>query len=151
MPLVWLFKMVDPVLKSADRDGPKDRFCRVLSALRRVTSGRSTFLADALTDPQADASEVADMVAETWVSMVESGFPFKLDGPVSAIIMELDRASRLTFGSETEKNLAFQEMFGELVKTHGLVVKCLGGEASGAGLQISLYQQLVAVVLPEAP
>ena len=152
LPLALMHKAVAPVLRSGERDLPKHRFCRVLSAILRVTSGRSTFMQGALADPQTTTEEVAEMVAETWSSMVASGFPFKLEAQVSSVILELDRASRLTFGTGAEKNLAFQEMFGEFVQSHDLVMKCLGGTSSGsAGLQLGYFQQLVAVVLPEAP
>ena len=143
---------VEPKRMSIGRDLAKDKYCRILGALKEMTSNRSDFLQTQIANAETTDEEIAEYVAETWMQLVRSGFPFALTGRLSQCMMELDLARSLAGGTEAQKEMAFRQLFPKLVQEHVLVTSCVkskdGAVVQHDGEMLGHFEQLAGEVLP---
>ena len=127
-----------------------DTYCRFLQSLKAIASERSTFIADALSEPTVPMEEVAEHIADQWKQLVLSGYPFELTGGMAIKNLELASANSLIKGSESEKEAAFKSTFMGLLKVAPLVTKCVMEEDGGAAMASHLgnFEQLAGEVIP---
>ena len=102
-----LMRASAPRNSSAERDANAKNFRRLFNALKKIASSRSEYFKSAIEDLATPAEEISEYIADTWLKMVDSGYPFKFGARLPQRNMELDRASRLAFGTTAQKELTF--------------------------------------------
>jgi hypothetical protein len=140
---------VQPKMLSAGRDAVSNNYCRVLSSLRSISASQSSLVASALSDGATPNKEAAEYVADLWVRMVGTGYPFRLEGNMVHRNLELSRAGIFLNGSESEREAAFKQMFPSLSIGKRLVLKCVqeDGVPQDSQLMVSNFEQLMMITI----
>ena len=148
--VAYLRHAVEPKDKSLGRDLAGDNYCRMLASLRRMTESRSASVAAAFLDPLIPPDEISEYIADMWVQMVGTGYPFLLNGRIPQRNKEIGMADSLLHGADAEKEATFKKMIADAVSDTRLVRKCVD-DGSGCQTSFSLaanFEQLANEVLP---
>jgi len=148
--LAWLQKSVQPRLLSVSRDLSTDTHCRILSSLLSLARKQDQFIADALGDSNTPVEEIAEYVGDLWRRLIETGYPFLMEGKVAQRNMELGRAASLLNGDLSQKEAAFRHLFIQLSKDKRLIRKCVEEDVVHQDPQrlVANFEQLAGDVLP---
>ena len=93
--------------------------------MHAVAAAKSGYSNSNLESGSIPMEEVAEYVADTWRKLVQSRYPFKLDGRMSQRCMELDLATSLAFGSATQKENAAGQLIADSVQSQKLLMSCI--------------------------
>ena len=147
-----LRKGLSPRTVSASRDQSEHHYCRMLSAVHAVAAARSEYFKSNLESETIPVEEVAEYVTDTWRKLVQTGYPFKLDGRMPQRCMELDVATSLAFGSAAPKENAAGQLIADSVQSQKLLMSCIEEPAGIRNMATLLgnFQQVASIVVPGA-
>ena len=148
----YLMKGASPRNTRAGRDAGTDIHCRFLLSLRSIASARSSSFRDALSTAAIPSDEEAEYVVDTWKMLVRTGYPFVFGTRVSQRNMELDRASRIAFGTNAEQEVAFREIFPARLYSYSLLRLCVEAAPGAQNMHSSLeaFEQIAEMFFPGA-
>lgn len=145
-----LMRASAPRNSSAERDANAKNFRRLFNALNKIASSRSEYFKSAIQDLATPAEEISEYIADTWLKMVDSGYPFKFGDRLPQRNMELDRASGLAFGTTAQKELTFREILPMKIASSSIICKCVQN-SSGAEQPseiLEAFEQLADICFP---
>jgi hypothetical protein len=146
----YLVKGASPRNLRAERDSARDPFCRFFATLCSVSSNRSKFFEDALADANTPADEITEYVISTWMLLVKTGYPFCFGARFSQRGMEVEKASRMAFGTAEQKQIVFTELFPTRLDEFVRVRKCVdtGSHIQDWGKSIEAFMHLAEIFFP---
>ena len=143
--------LVRPKVTAAGRDGANDPYIRLMEALRSLTAVRSPFFKEQVDKPTGgNQMEIAELIADTWATLHKySPMVCSAARPVKRAL-DVEMVSRLTFGSEEQKNTCFAEGFAQLLLRSERIEQAVDSDTGPLSEVIGRYEQLSAIVLPGA-
>ena len=148
----FLMKGASPRNTRAGRDAVTDIHCRFMLTLRSIAGARSSSFRDALSTAAIESNEEAEYVVDTWKMLVRTGYPFAFGTRISQRNMELDRASRIAFGTSAEQEVAFREIFPGRLCSYSLLRRCVEAAPGAQNMHSSLeaFEQIAEMFYPGA-
>ena len=147
---VYLMKGTAPRNLRSGRGSARGPYCRFFNTLRSITSSRSDYFKEALSEATTPDDEIAEYIVSTWMLLVKTGYPFAFGQRFSQRGMELEMASRMAFGTAEQKEIAFTELFPARLIRFERVKKCVesGDQSQDWGKTIEAFMHLAELFFP---